>query len=477
MVPMDLKNTPVTGQSVEGPAPIALVYLPQILGDEVGGELERVGRKLALAIDRQGGRAGRTYRSEMDVVEMDGRMEPRCRVLCREAGEIADRAVVDVFLVDYRPRLMARYREGSLIRRCFLAGVGLAEMLVRSVMQVFRNRHVRLDRMKLLQMVPVVAGLLLVGAYFGTLGMGVVRVAEQAWTLPEGRSKEGVSVSGRVSDGSMPEPSSRRGGTIESASEAWGPWVTRKAGELPGQLAARVGAGVRWVYQRSGYVVALMVAMGFVGTGRSRMTELVKRLSEELLAFVYYLSFADRRSEVTGQVDGFVERLVEATGGRQRIGLMGYSFGSIVAMDALFPADAIRASRMDSVELLVTIGTPVDFIARNWPGYFDGRHQEHRAPATWVNVYSPMDILATRFHGEQAGHRGGFEPAPDREHSFRENLVNSELTFLGVLTLAGLRAHSQYWSAHEDGERNCFQLIVGDVFPEEVKPVCAGPSV
>lgn len=458
---------------VAGPAPLALIYLPQILGDGAGGELERIGRKLALAIDRQGGHAGRTYRSEVDSVELDGRIEPRCRVMCREAGGDSDRPVVDVFFVDYRPRLMVRYREGSLIRRCFLAGFGLAEMMARSVMQVFRNRNVRLDRMKLLQMVPVVAGLMLVGAYFGTLGMGVVRVAEQAWNLPEMRGTGGSAAAGRSSDGSMPEASARRSVVIDTASDAWRPWMMQKLGEMPGRSMAALGTAVQWVYLRSGYVVAFMVAVGFVGTGRSRVTELVKRLSEELLAFVYYLSFADRRSEVTGQVDGFVERLVEATGGKQRIGLMGYSFGSIVAMDALFPADVVRARRMDSVDTLVTIGTPVDFIARNWPGYFDGRHREHRAPATWVNVYSPMDILATRFHGDHAGHRGGLEPVPDREHSFRENLVNSELTFLGVLTLAGLRAHSQYWSAHEEGERNCFQLIVGDLFPEEVRPASA----
>lgn len=200
-----------------------------------------------------------------------------------------------------------------------------------------------------------------------------------------------------------------------------------------------------------------------------------------MLAFVYYLSFADRRAEITGEVDEFMEALTEDGGGYQRFAILSYSFGSIVALDAFCPADEVRARRLDRVDTLVTIGSPYDFILTYWPDYFRNRNAKHVPPARWLNIYSPVDVLGSQFHKRDAGiseaageslensfgQPGRLRKGPTEELAFRENFVDEKLSWLSTFVLLGLRAHSMYWARDDGHERNCFHLIAPRLFPEQ----------
>ena len=145
------------------------------------------------------------------------------------------------------------------------------------------------------------------------------------------------------------------------------------------------------------------------------------------------------------------------------------------------PPDGVRARRLDHVDTLVTIGSPHDFILTYWADYFANRDPGHRLPATWLNIYSPTDVLSSQFEKTSSGRpdasSGGLENSfgrpgllargPTEELVFREHSTSEELTLWSLLCLRGLRAHSLYWSPNDQRDRNCFHLIVPRLFPEE----------
>jgi hypothetical protein len=537
-------------------SPLALIYLPPILAEEPEGELELVGQKLAVALDRQGVHGGRRYRTATEFVEVRGRKEKICRLFCTEPDGAPERPLADLFELDYRPKLLARYREGRLISKCVLAGMGMLEMGRRLAWQLFRPKRLVLAGVERFQPVVALAGLVLVAAYFVMLVVGAAKIVSLAWREEQAGGKPSGSVADPVvavtnvgpwNDGLLPGTNGwalwtnrltgvtnvwlvktnvtlvRTNGFFGATN--WGFGLTNVAGtnltftnwgmqstnwgpfgpprprppkpwwerfrDWWRDLFSSALAPLRWFYSVAEYSLVALVALGLLNKDRGKLSELIRQMSEEMLAFVYYLSFADRRAEITGMVDEFVEELTEPADSYPHCAVLSYSFGSIVALDALFPADEVRARRLDRVETLVTIGSPFDFVVTYWPDYFANRSRRHKPPAAWLNVYSPVDVLGTRFNKQTSQGSGtktdrppppaapGLENSfnapgrlavgPTKEFAFRENFVAEQLSWTDAFTLLGLRAHSMYWSREENHERNCYHLLVADLFPDEVK--------
>ncbi len=227
----------------------------------------------------------------------------------------------------------------------------------------------------------------------------------------------------------------------------------------------------------SALLLVLLAALGLSGQGKeNRLRLFISRTSEEMLAFIFYLSFSDQKAEITGLFEEKVEQILE-TGTYDRIVVVSYSFGSVVALDAFCPASDLRAPRLEQVDTLVTIGCPYDFILTYWTQYFANR--QHRPPSPWINIYSPVDLLGTRFSkGENLKERGLVDSCgegrlthgPTEERAFMEGVPDSELGVLGWVTMHGLSAHSRYWSKADDAQRTCFDLAIHAIFPDETKP-------
>jgi len=520
--------------------PLAIIYLPPILAENPEAELDLVGAKLAGALDRHASDGAGVFRTATEFVEVRGKKEKVCRILRADRDGQNERPLADLFRLDYRPRLLARYRDGRLATKCLLAGLGLIEMGRRVLAQWFRPRHHLLSRPERFQSVFALGMMLVVALYLFTLVLGAVKIVDTAlhgalrgtneppavavtnadWTqrtnagwLPGTngwalwRTNAGVAtnfwlvktnVSVVPTNGFFAFTNWGFAGTNAGLtnwgmfSTNWGPFLPpapppkKPAWErfkdffrdLFGLLLVRP---VRWLYEVSELAFVALVALGLLSKDRGQVTEFIRKLSEEMLAFVYYLSFADRRAEITGEVDEFMEALTEAGPRYRRHALLGYSFGSIVALDAFCPADDVRARRLDCVDTLVTIGSPYDFILTYWPDYFANRSPKHGSPANWLNIYSPVDVLGSQFHKRGAasaeghgevlensfGQPGRLAKGPTEEVAFRENFVCEDLTWTSTLMLLGLRAHSMYWSRDEQHERNCFHLIAPRLFPEE----------
>lgn len=525
--------------------PLALLYLPPILAETPGTEVEQLGEKLAVALDRHASAGARRYRVTTEFVELRDRKEKVCRLVCQEGNGQADRPVADLYLLDYRPQLVRRHQEGMLVTRCLLAGMGVLEAGRRVVWQMFRPHHSLLtpqERFQGLVAIGMLAGLAL---YLAFLLMGVIRVLESA--LPGDPAPAALSGATRLPEpGWIPVPAGMfpaSNGWLNltqrvtfrlthhpaGSTNAWllathlGPdapvplspeqtevlslairsavmhpttppvphprWPAWLAGflRMAGDGLARL---VRFLYHGSELSLAMLVALGLLSRERGRFTRFFSRLSEELLAFVHYFSFAERRAEITGLMDQRIEELAEAHPGYSRFAVLAYSFGSIVALDAFCPPDEQRARRLARVDTLVTIGSPYDFVLTYWPDYFAGRDPRHRPPARWLNVYSPVDVLGSRFDKsglrERAGGAGPEDSCggdrrlahgPTEEVAFRENFVTEQLGWLQTFLLVGLRAHSMYWSPRESSERNCLHLVVPRLLAGEVEPLPAAPGL
>ena len=463
-------------------APLAVLYLPP-LGANRGDELAVLGRKLATALDRQSASGASRYEAVMGAREAAGQPQAVCRIVRHGPGEATPRAIADVFMVDYRDTLIARHRGRVLLSKCVLAAVGTIELSRRLLLHLLGSRPRRATRQEVFQTFMALGGMVVVMAYLALLVLSAARLVTGALDSPPSTSLAPTvattSAQGPgASIGPGPATVSWEVNPGPPPSAAPGPATTPVTLASPSRHLPRVVQWWRESYQGAGVLMSLALLSRLLARDRAAVVDWVTRMSEDMLAFVFYLGMGDRRAEVTGMVDEHVEKLLEEGRGYGRVALMGYSFGSIVALDVLFPADDIRARRLDRVDTLVTLGSPVAFILTYWPGYFAQRSRRHAALKAWVNVFSPLDVLATQFDpprpspGEPALQRSHGTPdtlwrGPDREHAFREGAAEGRLTWFGAMTLLGLRAHSMYWAPEDGHERNCLHLVIADLFPGE----------
>ncbi len=486
-----------------------------------------------MSLDKFADEHAATYESHAATVTLRAREEGICRLSRRTGPAARPEPMADVFMVDYRTLLMARYRDAGWGRKTLLAALGLGVMAGKGLWAMGGKLHVKRlrDRFQALYALACFSIVFVYLALVVVAAVGIVQAQfKDAKPDPTGSAPATNSAAAPTATNQGPLDF----GTVWSPmlnfpqgpdAERWlappgaGAWDGRwkmedgtappsailflppepPVGEWLEQVPGVVWGWVTWPFAWAwkldpGLLLLVLTALGLAGgQGReNRVRAFINRASEEMLAFIYYLSFTDRRAEITGLVDARLEQIMES-GAYSRFVVMGYSFGTVVALDAFCPASDARARRLDRVETLVTIASPYDFILTYWPRYFADR--QHAPPPTWLNVYSPVDLLGTCFDKEKARAERAqrlsqpksplAKPAPDelqnsfgqadqlatgptQEFAFREGIPDEQLGLFGWIAMQGLGAHSRYWAKGEDGERNCFDLLVPGMFPEEV---------
>lgn len=217
---------------------------------------------------------------------------------------------------------------------------------------------------------------------------------------------------------------------------------------------------------------AAIVALTALGLfNRASFKQTVQRAGAITHAVTRYLAAGEGASDVRGAFAALLQHVLEQKvdgGCYARVHVIGYSFGSVLALDALFPcmqADA-HLARVDS---LTTIGCPFDLVRTYWPSYFAGRHAARGgAPATWLNVYAAADVLGSTFAASGKGAPPGIAltdrrvRAPDLllRYGPAPEVGNRSLT--EQLTLVGFRSHRTYWE--RAGSDSCFGLVVPALF-------------
>jgi hypothetical protein len=218
-------------------------------------------------------------------------------------------------------------------------------------------------------------------------------------------------------------------------------------------------------------IIVLVTALGFVLPPKAKIQEAISLAATNYLCLIHYLNWGERSHAIGGKLESLLEHLVEREKGYGKIHIIGYSFGSIVALDNLFASGRKPIDRFRRIDTLVTIGCPFDIIRTYWPEYFNGRQSLTADTPKWINVYSPIDILSSNFADS-----GNDQPVDEEQRKDigikladgmrkPENIVflqgpQRRLGIVDVLTLTGFRAHSMYWGEEVKGEITCFHDVI-----------------
>ena len=191
---------------------------------------------------------------------------------------------------------------------------------------------------------------------------------------------------------------------------------------------------------------------------------IVSEMATEYLAANQYLSVGDRRLLIMGKLNRLIEVISEEEE-HVDIEVHAYSFGSVLALDALFPYEAEPSLRIkNSINKLVTIGCPFDFIEIYWSHYFADRKYSGLSLSKWLNINSDLDVLSTKFDAYPAK-RHSFVGSEEFWNNLGDidityNMVNpKQVSFVQMLLFYGVKAHQTYWDQHVDS-KSCLSNVV-----------------
>lgn len=280
--------------------------------------------------------------------------------------------------------------------------------------------------------------------------------------------------------------------TAGAVVHAAAPALTQNVRETYGNVKAKITAKLRAKFPEATAVVAdytrpirdyaahILVALGSLGLTLTAVRERLDRGGRSLMRFGRYLMIGEGRACCTGQFNALLEYIV--TQKPTRIDVVGYSMGSLIALDAIFPGQGMKPSRASHITSLSTIGCPFDLVRTLWPRYF--AHRTSTGPnVPWFNVYSPIDLLGSNFrndtrtddppsHGINHPDPSG-DSTPARE-TFRpkqslayDHANRTDVGLIDALLLRAFSAHAQYWVPDSYEAESCFTVLVPAIYHED----------
>ncbi len=430
----------------------AILYLPPIHHEQPERELETIGQKIAVALDMHGIRGEPRYRAEAEQTLLAGQKVTRCRLLRQQGNEdAAAETIAHLFKFDYRPELLSWQHERGAPTRFLIALLSFVVAFAVVVWRWMRPGHKVKTVAQRAQTVYAFACLALLGGYLALL------ILTAYLTLTQGAAAAVFARPAGTNTVAAAAPVTVDAATKNADAEQWGAFFERWLVDLPQQTANQAGAA------------RIFVVLAFLGAAFGpAFTRQAAAMTRSTIAMCFYLSLGFKKPQLLGALDQWVEQIMESEQYDECV-VLAYSFGTVLAFDALFPPSEIRAARLSEIRTLVTVGSPHDLILTYWPRYFDKRSASHRPPANWINVFLPADLLSTRFLDRKT-ESTPLPHLPNREAAFREGYGDEALGLLGWITLLGLRAHTMYWSNDNERERNSLGLVIADLFPEECHP-------
>lgn len=190
-------------------------------------------------------------------------------------------------------------------------------------------------------------------------------------------------------------------------------------------------------------------------------TTLITKLANEFTAVDNYIQYGEQSQTIQGNLDALVEYIVENEP-NPTIQFHTYSFGSIVAMDALFPiGNEVTYNTKQTVNLLITVGAPFEFVKGFYPNFYENRNTFMTEKIQWINVYSLMDAFASNFRNDNKAGNAHFGIIKNKEKPINLNYeIARKDTYnpFNFLTLKHIRMHRCYWDETKNGQ-SCTRLI------------------
>ena len=129
----------------------------------------------------------------------------------------------------------------------------------------------------------------------------------------------------------------------------------------------------------------------------NNISTLLTKVAAEFTTIDNYIQYGEQSQIIQGNFDALVEYIVENEE-NPTIHLHTYSFGSIIALDALFPIGTEPCENiLNNIKLLITVGAPYEFIDNYYSNFYTNRKDKISQKIEWINVYSTMDAFASNF--------------------------------------------------------------------------------
>ncbi|PJJ08788.1 hypothetical protein CLU83_2089 [Flavobacterium sp. 1] len=190
---------------------------------------------------------------------------------------------------------------------------------------------------------------------------------------------------------------------------------------------------------------------------------IITSLSTEFACVDGYINNGEQSQILLGNLDLLIEHIAENEPNPE-IHFHTYSFGSILAIDALFPIAEIPPSDniQNLTKLLITTGNPFEFINAYYPSFYNRRCEIMKDSLKWINIYSVSDVFATNYRCDD--NRGEAEFGIKNVYLLPEN-INYEITSdkamnpITFLSLSIVKMHKCYWDPTTIGQ-SCMKVLL-----------------
>lgn len=188
---------------------------------------------------------------------------------------------------------------------------------------------------------------------------------------------------------------------------------------------------------------------------------LLTKVAAEFTTIDNYIQYGEQSQIIQGNFDALIEYIVENEE-NSTIHLHTYSFGSIIALDALFPIGTEPCTNIiNNVKLLITVGAPYEFINNYYPNFYSKRINVMSEKIEWINVYSTMDAFASNFRNDNEVDIAEYGIVKNMEVPMNLNYEiarKEKYNLFSFLTLKHITMHQSYWDDSKSGQ-SCTRLI------------------
>jgi hypothetical protein len=458
----------------------AIIVVPGLAASP-GVSLEDVARRMAMAMDNEAG-AGATFEVTKGQEEAYGKRGTRTVTITRKDGAV-ETPVVDLYEFDYRGTLTSSMTDKKPIQQlAYMAQASLISSwrLAKPLFRAFRKDG---KSKPLAHQVQVMYGLMIFMTMFAyivmlalVLGGSVAELATKRRSSPVAQTTPAAEVqkdAPATAPATVPKQTQATTGQPAGTGSAAAPGQQKSgttAAAARGTRAPRTPWWMRWINWAQTGIIGFTLFGFFV---RFNLKAALEKSAPTLACTTEYLGIGARRKAMVGELSRLINYLDEKKKDGftyRNVYLMGYSFGSIVAIDALFPQEAAPNRRQQRIHTLITIGCPFDFVRTYWSDYFNARYGSEKPPR-WINVYTEADVLGSNFLDED-GEKGipagvmvdGSDqprrPADGDNVPFGSRMPLHQYPVAEQIYFAGFRVHAQYWDRDTDEGVTCFEPIV-----------------
>jgi hypothetical protein len=193
---------------------------------------------------------------------------------------------------------------------------------------------------------------------------------------------------------------------------------------------------------------------------------IITSIATEFACTDRYLNDGIQNQVILGNLDLLIEYIAENET-NPKIDFHCYSFGTVIAMDLLFPLGNIPSINVRlCTSSLITIGNPYEFINSYYSKYFMNRNFVMSQKIEWINIYSIADALSSNFRNDSSRGEALFGI---KDSDFKPLNLNYEIAadksqnLINFITMDGIRMHKLYWDTDTNGQ-SCLRLIVKRLF-------------